>query len=444
MILQGSQRGGARDLALHLLKDENEHIDVHELRGFMSDDLVSALKEAEIISKGTKAKQFLFSLSLNPPANENVSTEDFKNAIGKVEKELGLLDQPRAIAFHEKNGRRHCHAVWSRINVQEMKAIPLPYTKLKLKEISKELYLEHGWEMPRGFIDRQNRDPNNYSLAQWQQAQRIGKHPKEIKQALQDAWAVSDDRPSFEAALKGRGYHLAKGDRRGFVAMDSACEPYSVSKKWVGVKAQEVRNKLGDSETLLSVEQTRAKIAKNMHRHLQDLKTHRGDKIDARKKLIRDKLTILVSQQQHERDNQKQAHEQRWQLETHKRQALFNTGIKGLVDRVTGQYRKLQKQNERESYLAMQRDQSEKDNLIFKHIDQRQALQQRSERLQQFEQSQAPKLNHDIQQYKEIMQNKRDTFERVQTQSQNHSTEQTRTQNQTQVQAPTQTPERER
>ena len=37
MILKGSQRGGAKALALHLLRaDENEHVEVHELRGFVS------------------------------------------------------------------------------------------------------------------------------------------------------------------------------------------------------------------------------------------------------------------------------------------------------------------------------------------------------------------------------------------------------------------------
>lgn len=40
MILVGNQRGGAKDLALHLMKDENERVEIHELRGFMSDDLM--------------------------------------------------------------------------------------------------------------------------------------------------------------------------------------------------------------------------------------------------------------------------------------------------------------------------------------------------------------------------------------------------------------------
>ncbi len=38
MILKGSQRGGGRDLAVHLMKmDDNEHVRLHELRGFVGD-----------------------------------------------------------------------------------------------------------------------------------------------------------------------------------------------------------------------------------------------------------------------------------------------------------------------------------------------------------------------------------------------------------------------
>jgi hypothetical protein len=71
VILHGNQRGGAKDLALHLLKAENEHVEVHELRGFVSSDLVPALNEVYAVSRGTKARQFLPSLSLNPPLAES-------------------------------------------------------------------------------------------------------------------------------------------------------------------------------------------------------------------------------------------------------------------------------------------------------------------------------------------------------------------------------------
>ena len=95
MILKGNQRAGAKQLAAHLLKAENEHIEVHELRGFISEDLKEALNEAYAVSRGTRCRQFLFSLSLNPPEQAKVSDRDFKRAIKEIEDKLGLAGQPR-------------------------------------------------------------------------------------------------------------------------------------------------------------------------------------------------------------------------------------------------------------------------------------------------------------------------------------------------------------
>ena len=149
MILHGNQRGGAKNLALHLLKDENEQVEVHELRGFVSGNLVSALNEIHAVSRGTKAKQFLFSLSLNPPPSEKVPTAVFEDAIERIEQKLGLTDQPRAIVFHEKQGRRHCHAVWSRIDTAAMKAIPLSFSKRKLMDVSVVAQFHFSLQVPR-------------------------------------------------------------------------------------------------------------------------------------------------------------------------------------------------------------------------------------------------------------------------------------------------------
>ena len=179
MILKGAQRGGAAQLARHLLKtEENEHVEIHELDGFIADDLHGALQEIYSISRGKRCQQFMFSVSLNPPQNEAVPIEYFEKAIQNIEKELELKGQPRAIIFHEKEGRRHCHAVWSRIDTDKMKAINLPYYKMKLQDISRQLYFEYGWQMPKGLLNKQERNPFNYSLAQWQQAKRSGEDPK--------------------------------------------------------------------------------------------------------------------------------------------------------------------------------------------------------------------------------------------------------------------------
>src|SRR5687767_14654106 len=112
MILKAKERGDAPQLARYLMSmRENEHVELHDVRGFVSDDLSSAFSEADAIAKGTRCKNYLFSMSLNPPAGEKVCTEEFELAIERIEQKLGLGDQPRAVVFHEKDGRRHAHVV---------------------------------------------------------------------------------------------------------------------------------------------------------------------------------------------------------------------------------------------------------------------------------------------------------------------------------------------
>lgn len=260
MILKGSQRSGGLKLAAHLMNiQDNDHVEVHELRGFVAENLHGAFQEADAISKGTRCRQYLFSLSLSPPETEKVSVADFENAIERIEERLGLTDQARAIVFHEKEGRRHAHVVWSRIDVMEMKAVNLPFYKTRLNEVFKDLFLEHGWRLPEGYRDRRNRDPRNFTLAEWQQAKRQGNDAREMKATFQETWSVSDTKDAFAGALEEKGYVLARGDRRGFVAVDVHGEVYAIS-KWTGLKAKQVSQKLGDPKKLRSVDEAREHI----------------------------------------------------------------------------------------------------------------------------------------------------------------------------------------
>lgn len=114
MILRASQRGYAMELAKYQLKTTaNKHVEAHDLRGFVADDLQGVLRECEAIAQGTRCRKHLFSLNLNRPEHEDVPVEAFEHAIAKIEKELGLEKQPRVIVFHEKDGRRHAHVVFS-------------------------------------------------------------------------------------------------------------------------------------------------------------------------------------------------------------------------------------------------------------------------------------------------------------------------------------------
>jgi len=124
MILKASQRAGGMQLAHHLQKtDDNEHVEIHKIGGFVADDLIGAFKEAHAVSLGTRCQQFLFSLSLSPPEMAKVPIEVFEQSIAEIAARMNLDGQPRAIVFHEKEGRHHAHCVWSRIDVNQMKAI---------------------------------------------------------------------------------------------------------------------------------------------------------------------------------------------------------------------------------------------------------------------------------------------------------------------------------
>jgi nucleoside-triphosphatase THEP1 len=261
MILNGNQRGGAKDLALHLMKEENERVELHDLRGFLSRDLMGALNEIYAVSRGTRCQQFLYSLSLNPPKDAEVSIAEFEKAIEQAEERLGLTGQPRAVVFHEKNGRRHAHVVWSRIDIERMKAVQMSHDHEKLTDLSRELFREYGWDMPDGLEKRGERDPLNYTHAQHQQAQRIGKNAAQIKADIQAAWAESDNRISLEHALAERGYFLAQGDRRSFVVVDRYGEIYSLPKQLPkGINTKHVRERLGDPNELPSVEDILARL----------------------------------------------------------------------------------------------------------------------------------------------------------------------------------------
>ncbi|ALG91179.1 MULTISPECIES: relaxase/mobilization nuclease domain-containing protein [Actibacterium] len=375
MILKGSQRGGAKQLGLHLLKTtENEHVEIHDVRGFMTDDVVGALREAEAVSKGTKCRQFLFSVSLNPPETESVRIETFEQAIAAIEEKHGLTEQPRVIVFHEKEGRRHCHAVWSRIDAETMTAKPLPFFKNKLMEVSKQLYLEHGWQMPRGFANNKDRDPRNFTLTEWQQAKRVGRHAGDLKADIQEAWAISDSRNSFSHALEERGLFLARADRRGHVAVTFEGEVISIARA-TGIKANDLKSRLGQPERLRSVEDTRKRIGEDI---LPRLKSHIDE---ARAKANQDKAKLDERRQElaqghlDERAKLDAGQKARAEKEARQRAERLGTGMKGLWDRLIGQRAKAQKQNEMEALWALRRDQDQRQTIIDAQLQERQKLQ---------------------------------------------------------------------
>ena len=397
--MKAKERGDAVQFGRYLMAmRDNDHVELHEVRGFVSDDIGEAFQEADAIAKGTRAKNHLFSLSLNPPPDQQVSVESFESAIGRIEGELGLDGQPRAIVFHEKDGRRHAHAVWSRIDGEEMKAINLPFYKNTLTGISRDLYREHGWEMPKGLQERNQRDPLSYSREEWQQAKRTRQDPKAMKEVMREAWAGSDSRKSFEAAMRERGYMLAQGDRRSFVAVDWRGEVYSLS-RGTGIKTKELQSRLGDPKELQSTDDAKNFIAERMTPKLRTWAKEAEEQALKENLAVKYQREQMVQRQRYARDQLKLQHERRWLEEEQKRAERTPTGIRGLWGWITGKNRKIREENAAEMARAQERDRAEKQAMIERQLDEGRKLKEQADLAREKQQEQMKALNRDVAHY---------------------------------------------
>lgn len=382
MILVGNQRGGAMQLAKHLMNDhDNDHVEIHTINGFIADDVEGALTEVYAISRATRCKQFMFSLSLSPPENAIVTIADFENAVEEAADRLGLNDQPRVMLFHEKKGRRHCHVVFSRIDTDKMTAINLPFYKEKLNGLARELFLTHGWDMPKGFQDRSLSDPLNYSLEEYQVAKRAERDPREIKATLIYCWQQSDSKRAFTAALQEKGFYLCKGDRRGFVALDWQGNIYSLS-RWLNEKGRVLKAKLGEQTQLPSIEEAQQQINHIMSdKHTQfqsELKAGFTKKLTP----LNQQRERIVMRQRNERKKLRADQQSRHWQEAITQSNRLRKGLPGLWDWVSGNRKKIVTRNTAEIEANNQRDQRESLSLVHQHRAERQKLQTKFTQLQ--------------------------------------------------------------
>jgi hypothetical protein len=219
--------------------------------------------------------------------------------------------------------------------------------------------------MPRGLVNSKERDPTNFTHAEWEQAKRTGHDLRTLKSMFQECWAASDSREAFTAAIQARGYTLARGDRRGYVAVDYRGEVYAIA-KYAGIKTREVRDRLGNEKNLPSIDQAKIAISARMtgmlRRNIQEIETcHRLQSAS-----FAFRRNQIVQRQREERARLEKDHAVRWEKEMLERTQSLSTGFKGIWDRLTGRYAEIRRQNEFEALKGMQRDRTEKDALIFR------------------------------------------------------------------------------
>jgi len=258
MIAKGTPHKNGAKLGRYMITGkEDERAELVELRGFASLNIVEAFRSVHVIAEGTKCQEPFFHVQVRNPQAETLTREQWVYTADRIERMLGLKDQPRAIAFHidEKTGHEHMHVAWSRIDEETLTAKPLPFYKVRLKRLCREL--EQYFGLTR--VPNEREGPIKYAPTrdQEEQARRLGLNVHEIRDAIRACWDRSDCGRSLEASLAYEGMILARGDRRDFVVIDHAGGMHALSKRILDASAAQVRERLGDlpREHLPTVEQ---------------------------------------------------------------------------------------------------------------------------------------------------------------------------------------------
>ncbi|MGO9985385.1 MAG: relaxase/mobilization nuclease domain-containing protein, partial [Rhodomicrobium sp.] len=261
MIAKGNPHNNGPYLARYLAVDSkgNERAELAEVRGFATDNIFDALALGQLQAEGTKCQNPFFHVQVRLPKEEELTGAQWRRVAERIERKLGFRDQPRAIVFHQKAGRPHMHVVWSRLSVDDNRAIESGLFKRKLKEVCRALEKEMGLKQVRN-----ERDPSTKTQAakrgEFEESRRLKTDLKAIRESIRIAWDRSDSGASLSANLEKQGLILAHGDRRDFVIIDAKGGMHALGKRITGATAPETRARLADIDAshLPGIEEARA------------------------------------------------------------------------------------------------------------------------------------------------------------------------------------------
>ncbi len=269
MIIKARARAGGSQLAAYLLnRDGEERAEVLEMRGFdcFGGNLKNALIGIEIESKEHARQNPLYHVSFRLEEGAALTPEQWRECADRLEKNLDLVGNPRALVMHEENGEKHLHVVWSRTNDQTGEYNYLHNDRYKCRDTGREL--ERVFDTRQLPYTRAAEHPNR---ADHEQAKRQERDIHDIQAEIRAAWEQSDNGASFENALADAGYILAKGDKRDFVAVDRTGQEYTIGKRITGATAAQCRAKCADLDRdfLPTVEEARGYQQEQQQQHDQ-------------------------------------------------------------------------------------------------------------------------------------------------------------------------------
>jgi relaxase-like protein len=271
VVINGASRRNVGFWVKHLQNDKkNDRAELKEVRGLAADNLRDALLEMQDDAQLTQCKNFMYQANFNPCEHEHLTEEQWERTFEIFEQHRGIPPgQPRVVYEHEKEGRTHRHVIWSRIDLEQLKAWPdgldAKICHAAAREISEELGLQRSispFDKDREG-PRPPRAPKSYEMFRGLQS---GLDPRDITAEVTGIFRDSASAAEFEAGLQFHGYQLAQGNRRDFCILDSAGDVHSLARRLDGVKTKELRTFMRDldREAFPTVDQAKTQYQERM------------------------------------------------------------------------------------------------------------------------------------------------------------------------------------
>lgn len=266
MISKGNTHKNGVRLANYMTTGKKgERAELWQMCGFEATNIRDGFRDVQIMAGATKCEHPFFHVQVRNRDGETLTRPQWEHAADRIERMLGLANQPRAIAFHidEKTGHEHMHVAWSRIDEDTLTAKRLPFFKERLKKISRELEMHFGLEV----VTSQRPDKIKYAptRAEHEQARRLGLNVHELRNAIRSCYERSDCGASFQAALEHEGMILAQGEKRDFIVIDREGGMHALGKRILDDPISKIRARLSDlsRDGLPTVEAARVFVLEN-------------------------------------------------------------------------------------------------------------------------------------------------------------------------------------
>ena len=242
MIINGGSRSNAQFFAKHLTNgEENERVTLCEIRNLAALSIPGAFREMSAIAQGTRARNYFYHANINPVSEERLTPAQWVRAVALLEENLRLTGHARFVVEHEKKGRVHRHAVWSRIDVIRMRAVEMADDYERHQATARQLEQEFGLRPGRSVLgphkatgERPARRPKPWETFR---GHRTGIDPHGLTAHVTALYRSSKDPKAFTDALQAHGLRLVKGDCRDLCIVDQAGHLHSLGRRLQGVSA---------------------------------------------------------------------------------------------------------------------------------------------------------------------------------------------------------------